>query len=412
MDSAGISSHVVSRGDRDRGTALRYVAVVLLGVAGYSISSISPLVLTSYVTQFGLTAHAAGYLLGTEMTSMAIGTLSAAALMGRLRGRRPVLFALLTILVGDLGSMACGAGPALYGLRIVAGLGHGFAMGRLAAAIATFKHPDRASGIYTVCLLAYAAAFSFLLPTIQAILGPRILFSIGVVAAIAALSTLRWLPLNGAASRSSPIPRLDAVAARLPLRTVAFVAITCSIYYLSIGVYWAFAGQFSASHALDYAAKARIIGSSNFISICGASISIVLSDRFGRFWLIAGLVSLQLLSVVTLFFAGQSIPQYALSIWIYLFAWLALFPYLLGLMSGIDPLGRLNGLLYAVAAIAFAVGPTFSGWLIGHSVSERVGLTRVQELSFALLLIAAAFLISLAGKYRQLPRQREIASSH
>jgi hypothetical protein len=60
--------------------------------------------------------------------------------------------------------------------------------------------------------------------------------------------------------------------------------------------------------------------------------------------------------------------------------------------------------------VAFAVGPIFSGWLIGHSATERLGLDRVQEISFALMLVAAGLLICLAAQYRELPSEYDTAS--
>jgi predicted MFS family arabinose efflux permease len=377
-----------------------YIAVVLLGVAGYAIAAIKPLMVTSYVTDFGLSTRLAGYLLGTEMTSMAVGTLAAAALIPYTRERRYVLFALLTILAGELGSMMAGVGAYLFGWRVVAGLGHGFALGRFGAAIATFEHPDRVSGVYTVCEKAFAAVFSLLLPTLMATIGPRGLFVIGPITALAAIAWLRWFPINGA--RSGEVLESDTKTPRrrLAVSTVVLVAVGTSLYYISIGAYWPFVGQFSAATGLDYATKVRILGWSSLIGICGSSISIVISDRFGRFWLIAGLLCLQLLSVVSLLFAGDSIFQYGVSACVYIFAWLAAFPYLMGLMSRIDPVGRLNGLLYTIAAIGFAIGPISASWLVGRTTTERVGLTLVQEISLVLLFIGAVLLITLAAQQR------------
>jgi MFS family permease len=187
---------------------------------------------------------------------------------------------------------------------------------------------------------------------------------------------------------------------RLAVSTVVLVAVGTSLYYVSIGAYWPFVGQFSTATGLDYATKVRILGWSNLIGICGSSISIVISDRFGRFWLIAGLLCLQLLSVVSLLFAGNSIFQYGVSACVYIFAWLAAFPYLMGLMSRIDPVGRLNGLLYTIAAVGFAIGPISASWLVGRTTTERVGLTLVQEISLALLFIGAVLLITLAAQQR------------
>jgi predicted MFS family arabinose efflux permease len=382
-----------------------YIAVVLLGVAGYAIAAIKPLMVTSYVTDFGLSTRLAGYLLGTEMTSMAVGTLAAAALMPYTRARRYVLFALLTILGGDLGSMMTGVGAYLFGWRVVAGFGHGFALGRFGAAIATFEHPDRVSGVYTVCEKAFAAVFSLLLPTLMATIGPRSLFAVGPVTAIAAIVWLRWFPINDA-PRGEEVMDSDTKTPRLRLAvsTVVLVAVGTSLYYVSIGAYWPFVGQFSSATGLDYATKVRILGWSSLIGICGSSISIVISDRFGRFWLIAGFLCLQLLSVVSLLFAGDSIFQYGVSACVYIFAWLAVFPYLMGLMSRIDPVGRLNGLLYTIAAIGFAIGPISASWLVGRTTTERIGLTLVQEISLVLLFIGAVLLITVAARQRNAAR--------
>ena len=389
---------------------LRYISVVLVGVAGYAIAAIKPLMVTSYVANFGLSTRLAGYLLGTEMTSMAVGTLAAAVLLPYTRGRRYVLLALLTILVGDLGSMTAGVGTALIIWRVIAGLGHGFALGRLAAAIAMFEHPDRVSGLYTVCLTAFASAFSFLLPHLQAAMGPRGLFMIGAVTAPLALVGLRWFPVRPAPSNPRDAgPSVQS--SRLPVATILLVVIGTCFYYVSIGAYWPYVGQFSHATHLDYAATTRILGWANLWSICGSSISIVVSDRFGRFWLIAVLFCVQLFAVIGVLLAGGGIFVYAASASLYIFAWLGLFPYLMGLMSRLDPVGRLNGLLYAIAGTAFAVGPAAAGWLIGHSPTEKVGLVRVQEIALVLLFVGGGVLVVLAARHHYRTAGRGLAAS-
>lgn len=51
----------------------------------------------------------------------------------------------------------------------------------------------------------------------------------------------------------------------------------------------------------------------------------------------------------------------------FMFSWIAFFPYLMGLCSSFDTVGRLGALSLAVQNIGFATGPALAGMLVEHA---------------------------------------------
>jgi cyanate permease len=378
--------------ERPDSSVLQYLAAVLVGVAGYAASSIKPVLVVSYVRDLGLSVQLAGYLLAVEMTALAVGTLIATALLPYTRSHRFIVVPLVAIIVGNLGATVWGHGLVLYGWRLIAGLGNGIAIGRLAIAIGVAKRPERLSGLYAIASMVVATVATLVVPKVQELFGPSGIFGILVVPPVLALAALRWFPDHRAGGGST----VEVPTRRPSASTAVLVGLATILYYLSLGGYWPFVGQFAASSGIAHTTTLRVLAWTQVVGAVGAAIPMVVGDRWGRFWPTTILLAMQLASILMLQPEGMRVSTYAASACLFFFGWLCLFPYLMGLLSELDSSGRLNALLYGLCGFSFALGPAAAGWLIGHFPSAGAGLILVQKAAFALLLCGGGIFLLLA----------------
>ncbi len=384
MDAVSVDA---DRGAR-HGLIRTYVSVVLVGVAGIAIASVKAIIIGTYEHDFGTSAPVAGYLLSMEMVAATLGVILS-ALLG---GKTPLAAALIAIFVADVGTAFATAVPMLFAWQILAGLGHGFALGRMGQGIATVDHPQRLTGCYTITYLALSSVNSFFLPDIKALFGSHALFFTLALTGPLALLALRWFPEVDprAAHRVTGGSRSAGFVVTL-VTMLAFL-----LWYLGIGGFWPFVGQFGAHAGISFDERTRILGSAQLFGLIGASISLVVGNRFGTFKPLACFVSLQTVAVIVLIVGAGNSTAFMIAAWLYVFAWLGGFPNQLGLLSKLDPTGRLNALSYVMGNIAYAVGPAGVGLLLKSAPSEGAGLGRLQYSGLALLVVSGSIIVSLA----------------
>jgi MFS family permease len=380
--------------------SLQWLAVVLVGVAGNASGTIKPVLIGSYVKYFGLSPRLAGYLLAAEMTAAALSVLASAVLLAHLPQRRFVLTAIGLILVGNIGASLSPEPTVLFVWRTLAGIGHGLALGPVSAAIARVREPDRLGGLLSVAAMGCASLLSFLVPWLQVTLGGRGLFCAMALTVPLAWLGARWFPEHSARPDGSRI-QLPAMP---PLRVTLVASVGSLLWYLVVGDYWPYVEQFARAANIDYATAARILGWATLISIAGACLSIVIGSRFGRVRTLASLFTLQFAGLLLMLFDGSQVSSYCLSAAFFVFSWVAIFPYLLGLMSQIDPGGRLNGLLYTMGLLGYAIGPAAAGYIVGLADSTARGLINIQWITLVLLPASALTLLGLAVTRRLAPR--------
>ncbi len=386
--SAGSSSVTIPDLSARQHLIRTYVSVVLVGVAGIAIASVKAIIIGTYEHDFGTSAPVAGYLLSAEMIAATFGVILSTMMGGRL----PLAAALVAIFVGDMGTGLSNAVPALFAWQLLAGLGHGFALGRMGQGIATVDHPQRLSGCYTIGYLALSGVNSFFLPDTKALLGPHALFFTLALTGPLALLALCWFPPVDPRGAH----RVKSGGKPLGLAVTAVTLFAFLLWYLGIGAFWPFVGQFGAHAGIPPDDRTRILGSAQLFGLIGASISLFVGNRFGTFKPLACFVSLQAIAVIILIVGAGNSTAFMIAAWLYVFAWLGGFPNQLGLLSKLDPTGRLNALSYVMGNIAYAVGPAGVGLLLKSAPDEGAGLGRLQYSGFGLLIISSAIIVSLA----------------
>lgn len=378
--------------ERDRRIAAvkRYIAVTLTGVAGISTASVKAILIGTYVNDFGTTAPVAGYLLSAEMIAATAGTILS-TLIG---GRAMLVAAFLAIVFGDFATATSSAVGLLFACQIVAGLGHGFALGRVAQGIATVEQPQRLTACYTVTYLALSSVNALFLPDTKAAFGPHALFFVLASTGILGLLAVRWYPDIDRKAGHRVIAGAKPVSAALAI----FVGAAFLLWYIGIGGFWPFVGQFGAQAGIPFDERTRILGSANLFGLAGASLSFLIGNRFGSLRPLCCLVSIQVFAILVLIFGGAHPAAFMAAAWLYVFAWLGGFPFQLGLLSKIDPSGRLNALTYVMGNLAYATGPAAVGILLHSAGSDAAGLAHLQYAGLALLVLSGGMILSLGPR--------------
>lgn len=342
--------------------ALTYLSIVLLGLAGHASMGIKPVLLGSYVNYLGFSPEQAGYVLSSEMTATAISTLGIALKIKYWNRLIVALAAISTILIGNLLSLLATDVVGLSAIRFITGVGHGAAIATMVAAIAGTSQPERLSGLYTISAMACASVFAFTIPQFQEAIGINGLYLIMGLIVLPCMLFIKFFP-RYAPKTNDNAEKTQNPTGDIDYKLVGLSLFACAFYYIGVGGFWPYAEQIGRAVGLSYKAAIEVVGYATIASIFGAITAVVLGSRLGRLLPLAFCLVMQTLVLIGLILFPESHSMYFLATLIYMYCWLMFFPYLLGFMSRLDTYGRANGLLIAINAMGYAVGPAIAAYL-------------------------------------------------
>ncbi len=338
------------------------LAMILTGIAGVVAMGLNPVIATAYVDFLGFSEAQAGYVLAADMSGAAIGTLLVSARVHIWNRRVTAVCGLTVLLAGNLACLALAAFDSLLIARFIIGTGAGIAAGSMAAGIAATGNPDRYFGVYTVVTLSTGAMLMALAPLLLTSFSIRGLFSLLACMALPAFCLVRQFP-EFTAHRKMSAGGKPASWRDLPLRTLLVISATTLVYYIGTGSVWPYMSLIGKAQGLTIQATGNLLAVAQLFGVAGALVPAVLGTRLGRMAPISFslLVSTGCL-LALLMFANRLV--YALVVQLYMFVWLMFFPYLMGIVSELGPVGRLAGVSYALQSIGFAIGPALAALLI------------------------------------------------
>jgi len=377
--------------DRDRTPSpVSTFSIFLVGIAGVLITVLKPALLSSYVSHGGIDEIVAGYMISLEIVAAFLGTLLI-ALRGHIWDRRRAVIIGLGLLLGGNLLTAGVQGPVLIACgRLIAGLGEGLAVGLFAASLAGYPKPERLFGASTVITLLIGAGAYQLVPIVLAWRGIAGFFLLVCVPVLLAL-------LFSSAFPSRPLGRV-AVAGKVPSAPLPLSAAVLAggtiAYYVSVGGVWPYMGQIGVGTHLSAEAVSRIFGYSQLWGAVAAALAVLAGDRFGRALPIAASVTLGVICLFLLLALPGQPRVFALVAQAFMFGWLLFFPYLMGLTSSLDPVGRLSSLVYTAQSIGFFLGPALCAQAIRIGSYEMV-------LWFGVLCFATTLVVLLPVAIKQ-----------
>ncbi len=365
--------------------AVAVVAVFLTGTAGVMVSGIKPILVAAYVSSMHLTEAHAGLLVGLDMAGATLGTFLVSWRLYGWHRPRTVAVSLMVLAAGNLLSISVNSFGTLALVRLVTGLGSGIAAGLMVAGITAMTSPDRRFGLYSVVTLVVAALATWLSGQLLQTYGVGAMFCALAALAVPPLLLSPWFPGSRNAPKRGGNP---SIAERLDGPGAALILMGTLLYYAAVGGVWAFMAQIGRARGLDAITVSNILGMSLLAGALGALVPFALRDRLGRALPISVSTLITLGCLLSLRLPGSA-AAFAVAVGFFMFAWIAFFPYLMGLCSSFDSVGRLGALSLGAQNIGFAAGPTIGGLVIGHfgyPVLIAIGMVEYALAGVALLL--------------------------
>lgn len=376
------------------------LAVILFGVSANITSGLKPLILDSHVRFINLSISGAGDVISIEFLFGAIACYLVSLKIATWNRFYMAFGAIVLMLCGNLGAAYSTDVFGIYASRLIAGIGHGAGYGVLAGAIAGSHSPERLGSAYTVVAMSTVMLASFAAPTTQSIVGSSGLYILILLAVCLGAITLPFFPKRPSSEHVDLIFKND-VSVEASRFAVASVLVGTLFYFMAVGGVWPYFGQLMQANDVAYDVSSKAIGYATAASIAGALCAAGLGVRYGRILPIAGALLLQICALSAPLIFPSVGMVYIVSSICFMFGWLFFFPYLLGLLSILDPYGKICSRGYTIALFCFGFGPFLAARLVSMS-----GLYLVLWMGLFFLLFA--FVIFVATLRRMADVSRDV----
>ena len=342
------------------------LAMIVTGIAGASMMIIMPGVLSALASIRGWSNSEVAILAATEMAGIGFGTFGSALIVARINRRALGCVALVVVIAAHLASAYSGELLAFLGSRFVAGSAEGVLIAVMTASIAGTMHPDRNFAIYMASNLAISTLLLTILRLFIGTGAPQFIFFVLCAIDAIALVLLQLLPGSPAAEREAPSGEsLWHMSSVLGL-------LATLLLFIGIGATWPLVGQIGVVHGLPAKFIATALSVATFMGIVSGLIVSALGTNVGRSGPILIGTTFLMLGMLGLKFANGPVV-FAFVVGSYLFFWVFIVPYYTGVMSALDPGGRMASFSMAMQFIGLTLGPLIvSPMLRGHSLSSAI----------------------------------------
>lgn len=358
-----------------------WLSIIIVGGIGAFAIIVIPGVLLALSQELGMSASDAARLATMELLGMLFSTVFLGRFVRGAHARRSLFIAFAVLVAGNISCIWLAGTGALAGARIVCGMADGLALAAMGAAAATVPNPDRLFAVYMATNLMAVLAFFTALPAILAGGGLAgmfiVLASLGALGLVATI----WFP-------SAPSVNPDAPALA-PARygRIAIMGLTASfVFCLGIGLVWPLMGEIGQALGWSTAEVSGALGLAPLGGICAGAIAAFLGARLGRrlplcvggFALVASMLLL----------AGRGI-DFKILVTAFMFAWVFVTSYFMGMVAAADEDGRSSALLPATQQAGLALGPvTAASLAVGNSFSVVIVIGAVVCTAGLLLAVA------------------------
>lgn len=361
--TTGAEAAVASAGaDRAPDRLWLYALLALVATAGFFYVNIMAAIVDGLVTGLGFTNPQAGTVGAANIYGASVGSFVAVLLVRRVRWR-PALFALLSLLLlMDLGSLAIREPSLLTAVRALHGLVGGLAVGITYSVMARTHSPDRAFGMLLLVQFGLGGLGVMFLPSLVPDYGAGILFIALAALTACSLVALAAIPrfkgdtgasATAAKARLSPSFRTTAVIALLALFLFQAGNMALSAFIIRLGEHFALGRDFIG----------QALGWATWIGAAGAGLVIFMGTRFGRLRPVLVAMLLTLAGTAGFFWSGQA-PVFFIANVGTAITWSFVVPYIFGMLSRLDPSGRLATLGGFMSKLGLASGPLVAGMVL------------------------------------------------
>jgi DHA1 family inner membrane transport protein len=359
-------------------------AAAVLGIIGALTIFIAPGFLGLVADQGRLGDAGAGYVISSDIDTMAVAIAVATLLITRISWRQLALVGLGLIAAGSLATAFVHAEGAFIAARVCAGAGEGLAVGVSFAALGQARNPDRAFGGYLAAGLTISAVILLLVPVLQPHFGTAPFFIGIAVLAVLSGALVPWLSVgNTSVTAGSSGPT------GIHWRLAGAGLLGVFLYFLAQGAVWSYFGEIGAASGVQADFIGRTLAISSMAGIGGALLAVLIATRFGRAWPLIASAGASAVSFLVL--RGHvSASVFVCSAVLFNAAWNFSMPFLSGLCADADCRGRVVCAMGCIQTVGTGLGPAAAASLLGQG-----GFSAVLWMSLAVLVLS--LVIVLAG---------------
>lgn len=364
-----------------------YALFALLATAGFFYINIMAAIVDGLITGLGFSNTQAGTVGSANIYGASVGSLSAVFLVRHVQWKPAlgVLFGLLMAI--DLGSTVIHDPFVLTIVRAGHGVIGGMTVGIVYSVMARLNSPDRAFGMLLVLQFGLGGLGVMFLPLLVPLYGAQILFF--VLAGLTALALVSMLAIPQALGRNRTKVELAAIPATYRKLTVVLALLALFLFQAGNMSLAAFIIRLGEHAHLERDFIGQALGWATWIGAAGAGLVIFMGTRFGRLRPLLAAFLLTLAGTAGFFWSERQ-PVFLIANVGTAITWSFVVPYLFGIISRLDPSGRLAALGGFASKCGLASGPLAAGLLLR---SDNFDLL----IWFALLVLALSSIAACAA---------------
>ena len=338
-----------------------YLLFALLATAGFFYINIMSAIVDGLITGLGFSNAEAGLVGSANIYGASVGSLCAVFVVRHVQWKPALglLFALLMAI--DLSSILIHDPTTLTLVRAGHGFIGGMTVGIVYSVMARLNSPDRAFGMLLVLQFGLGGLGVMFLPLLVPLYGAKILFL--VLAALTALALVSMLAIPQALGRNRSKAELAAIPADYRKFTVLLALLALFLFQAGNMSLAAFIIRLGEHAALSRDFIGQALGWATWIGAAGAGFVIFMGTRFGRMRPLVAAFLLTLAGTAG-FFWSENRAVYMIANIGTAITWSFVVPYLFGMISRLDPSGRLAALGGFVSKCGLASGPLAAGLLL------------------------------------------------
>lgn len=353
------------------------MATILSGIGGGGPTVVMPVILFAFASARHLTVAETAQLGSAELAGIGLLLVFASGIGMRLRRSLLICAGAGLAAAGNIASIMAPSFDTLLISRVLAGCGEGVLLAAMTATVSGLTSPDKVFGLFFATQLLLCTVFLSAASALVAAGGVNAMLTVLIIFA-GAITLLS--PLVDLLGREPGRESRDGSALPRPGMVLLLTGLAAPLLlYAAIGIVWPSITTIASASDVPAAIISRALTVATAAGIVAGLIVSWCGTRFGRIAPIAGGSGLLALLTASLLFHHQA-WAFGLIVVTYMFVWIFVTPYYMGLLAAVDPSGRLAVVSVAMQPAGLAIGQSLCAALVAdlrYAVALKCGVALV-----------------------------------
>ena len=369
-------------------------AMLFVVCSAFSSQMVMPMWVGAVIADYGISKSAAGSIASAELFTVAVMSVLGALIINRMDRRLMAFVGIVILIAGNGLSVVTQDAVVLTLLRMLCGIGKGFAVAAVFSTVAQAPNPTRGFALTNAAYAALGAFYFLIIPDQIKSLGAAGAFLVITIVTAAGLVLLPWMPSIKAEKK--PVME-DLRSLANPAGLLALVGL--SGVMLGHAIVWIFIQVIGTSEGLTLDQIGVVLALSMLVTVAGPATAHILPPRIGLARPIGWALSIKAV-LALLLVAGFGPAFYWFGAPAFSVISLFIVPFVMGLLSHIDRSGRLA----ASGSAAMTLGSS-AGSLIGGFTADHLGYVALGWMACLVFALSAVFLLPAARRADRAVRQ-------